>query len=83
MKFAAIGARDRYLGDRYLGDRWSYMEAGRADNPAIVLLHGVGGTRLQAAGAGSIEPKYRLAAFRRRGPTTGKMATLPLAPLAR
>jgi pimeloyl-ACP methyl ester carboxylesterase len=25
-----------------MGDRWSYMEAGRADAPPLVLLHGVG-----------------------------------------
>jgi pimeloyl-ACP methyl ester carboxylesterase len=51
MSFLQIPARSR---DRYDGDRFSYMEAGPAEAPPLILLHGIGsnsmGWRYQYAG---------------------------------
>jgi pimeloyl-ACP methyl ester carboxylesterase len=65
LKFAAIPAGAR---GRYSGDRFSYMEAGKAVSPPLVLLHGVGANsmywRFQFAGLGD---GYRVIAWNAPG----------------
>jgi len=53
---------------RYLGDRFSYMEAGAADAPPLLLLHGVGANamhwRFQFAG---LSDRFRVIAWNAPG----------------
>ncbi|MBL8665148.1 MAG: alpha/beta hydrolase [Candidatus Odyssella sp.] len=65
LKFVEIPAAAR---EHFAGDRFSYMEAGKADAPPVLLLHGIGANsfywRYQYAG---LSDRYRLIAWNAPG----------------
>jgi pimeloyl-ACP methyl ester carboxylesterase len=65
LRFAEIPATSRH---RYTGDRFCYMEAGKADLPPVLLLHGIGANslhwRYQLAG---LADRFRLIAWNTPG----------------
>lgn len=65
LRFAAIPPGSRH---RYDGDRFSYMEAGPADAPPLLLLHGIGsnsmGWRFQFDG---LADRFRVVAWNAPG----------------
>ena len=65
LRFLPIPAESRH---RYVGDRFSYMEAGAADAPVLLLLHGVGANamhwRFQFAG---LSGRFRIVAWNAPG----------------
>lgn len=65
LKFVEVPAAARA---HFAGDRFSYMEAGKADAPPVLLLHGIGANsfywRYQYAG---LSDRYRLIAWNAPG----------------